>query len=333
MRTGSLPEKGEKEARKFLTSGGHALYQEGMKKGRKTKICVYLIWRVKKIVLQATQIKEYLIEQGRNRYRINYFGIRGLAFFNCKARVLPSMGTCYADQRAMKMAAVLSSDPGSRALLGPLQWKTLPNSGCTGLLLAHIRASLDHIPRLPLGLEFCALRASPPPGLHSWCAQTLGGQHRAVSNAYVWSSDRGVHSCAFGALHGVAWSCDWEEKGGDPVLQILGVGLITPESENWGKGRSDSQRNRSVSSSRCSKSHPLHRQFLVGTELARAVQVLRRSFEVGILNNCGPREGLQCAASIEDWILDVTAVIIVPEWDEHRKPFLTCIWLRPFPTR
>lgn len=76
------------------------------------------------------------------------------------------MGTCYADQRAMKMAAVLSSDPGSRALLGPLQWKTLPNSGCTGLLLAHIRASLDHIPRLPLGLEFCALRASlpsPPP--------------------------------------------------------------------------------------------------------------------------------------------------------------------------
>lgn len=125
-------------------------------------------------------------------------------------------------------------------------------------------------------------------------------------------------------------------EGGDPVMQILGVGLITPEWENWAKGRSDSQKNRSVSSSRHSKSHHLHTicQFLVGTELARAVQVLqRRSFEVGNLNNCGPRAGLQCAASNEGWILDVTAVTIVPEWDEHRKPFLTYIWLRSSATR
>lgn len=64
-----------------------------MKKGRKMKICVYLIGRVKQIVLQAAQIKEYLIEHHRNCYRISYFGIRGFGFFNCKARVLPSTGT------------------------------------------------------------------------------------------------------------------------------------------------------------------------------------------------------------------------------------------------
>ena len=66
------------------------------------------------------------MEQYRNHYRINYFGIRGFAFFNCKFRVLWSMGTCYVDQRAMKMAAVLSSDPGTGVLLGSLLCKALP---------------------------------------------------------------------------------------------------------------------------------------------------------------------------------------------------------------
>lgn len=132
----------------------------------------------KKIVFQATQIKEYLIEQRRNLYRINYFGIRGCAFFNGKARVLPSIGTCYPDQRAMKMATVRPQTQAAGPCCGLLLWKALPQLWVhRPLLCTHQSPSRSHTTPTAETLEFCALRAWVSPffciPLPTWTAQLI----------------------------------------------------------------------------------------------------------------------------------------------------------------
>lgn len=88
---------------------GNALCQEGMRKGGKWRfVCLSFEGGEKWSALEATQIKECLMEQHRNRYRINYFGAKDLHF--------PS------GRRTLWGPLVTRMQIGGSPVLGPRRW-------------------------------------------------------------------------------------------------------------------------------------------------------------------------------------------------------------------